>query len=177
MTSFSNVILVGFSGTGKSLVGQEVARLLGWDFVDSDSEIERRTGKPVSRIFAGDGEPAFRAIEKQVIDELCRGQHTVIATGGGAVLDPDNRELIKSSGLVVHLDARSETIYARLKDGQGGSAGDRPLLASNDPLERIRLLKLEREGHYSKAHRTVHTDDLTMSQVAEVVVRCLEEDP
>ena len=177
MTSFSNVILVGFSGTGKSLVGQEVARLLGWKFVDSDGEIERGTGKLVPRIFAEDGESAFRAVEKQVIGELCLGQHTVIATGGGTVLDPDNWELMKSSGLVVRLDARSETIYARLQDGQGGSAGDRPLLASDDPLERIRLLKSEREGHYSKAHRTVNTDDLTMSQVAEVVVRCFEEDP
>ena len=177
MTSFSNVILVGFSGTGKSLVGQEVARLLSWDFVDSDTEIERRTGKPVPRIFAEDGEPAFRAIENQVIGELCQGRHHVISTGGGAVLDPDNRELIKNSGLVVRLDARPETIYSRLKKGQGGSAGGRPLLASADPMERIRSLKSEREDHYSKAHRTVHTDDLTMSQVAEVVVRCLEEDP
>ena len=175
MSSFSNVILVGFSGTGKTLVGRKVARVLDWAFVDSDTEIEGRTGKPVRQIFAEDGESAFRAIEKQVIGEICLGVHRVVSTGGGAVLDRDNMDLMKSSGLVVRLEARPETIYARLKDGQGASPRGRPLLASDDPLKRIRSLKSEREAHYSDAHCTVKTDDLTTSQVAEIVVRYLKE--
>ena len=93
-----NIILVGFPGTGKTAIGREVARLHGWGFVDNDVEIVRRTGRPIEAIFAQDGEPAFRRMEREVLAEACARQGVVIATGGGAMVDPANRELLRRSG-------------------------------------------------------------------------------
>ena len=166
----SNIILVGFSGTGKTLVGRELARAWEWDFVDLDKEIELRAGKPVRRIFADEGEPAFRRMEKDLLQEVCAGQDKVISTGGGAMIDPENRDLILSRGLVVCLDARPDTLYARLMAEGGNPIELRPLLSSPEPLERIRTLKQEREVYYSHVHVRVPTDGLTVEQVARAVM-------
>ncbi len=169
-----NIILVGFMGTGKSLVGQRVAELLGWEYVDTDTEIECKTGKPVRTIFSEDGEPAFRAMEKQALQEACSQEQVVISTGGGAILDPDNREIMLNQGIVVCLDALSETIYRRLMEDKEVPVEDRPLLAGPNPLEQIQELKTRRHDFYAVAHRTVHTDELTIEQVAQQVVACLD---
>ena len=170
MATPDNVILVGFSGTGKTLVGKEVARLLGWTYVDMDEEIKERAGKPIAAIFTDDGEPAFRRLEKRVLQEVCSGQGRVIATGGGAVVDPENREVMLKSGVVVCLDALPETIYSRLNADRAQPAEVRPLLSGPEPLSRIKALKVSRQGYYSVAHRTVDTDDLSVAQVAQEVV-------
>ena len=170
MNLASNIILTGFSGTGKSLVGKKVAHVLEWDFVDTDSEIGKQAGKSISRIFAEDGEPAFRALEKQLVKEACSGSHRVISTGGGAIVDERNRELILGRGLVVCLDATPETIYARLRGESVGPLSDRPLLPGPDPLGKIRELMEARQKYYSMAHSAVDTDNLSIDQAAEAVV-------
>ena len=171
--SDSRMILTGFSGTGKTEVGQEVARLLGWRFVDTDEEIVARTGKPIADIFAQEGEPRFRDLEREAVREACQLSRVVISTGGGALLDPESRALMLASGLVVCLEAQPDTIYRRLSQGggNGGQEAVRPLLAGPDPQERIRILKSERQWAYALAHWTVHTDSLTTQQVAQEVLR------
>ena len=165
-----NLVLVGLSGTGKSVVGKEIARLLGLEFIDTDSKIETRSGKSILRIFAEDGEPAFRSLEKRVLLEVCSGRGKVVATGGGAVIDPENRDLMLGWGIVFWLDARPETIYDRLMAQGGNSIADRPLLSGSDPLERIIALQDARHGYYSAAHHRVGTDDLSVEQTARDIV-------
>ena len=166
-----NIILTGFSGTGKTSVGKEVARLLEWDFVDTDGEIERRANKPVRRIFEEDGEPDFRLMEKSVLREACAGGEKVIATGGGAVVDQENRELMLERGVVFCLEALPETIRQRLSSHSSSPVVDRPLLSGLEPLDRIKALKSSRQGYYEVAHRVVHTDDLTVEETAQEVVK------
>ena len=171
MSPPNNIILVGFSGTGKTLVGREVARVLGWEFFDTDAEIEVSAGKPIHRIFEDEGEPAFRLMEKRVLNEVCSTQQRVISTGGGAIIDPDNQQLMLRHGLVICLDAFPETIYGRLGGNDEDPVEDRPLLSGPDPLEKIKALKASRQAHYSVAHRTVPTDNLTLEETAGEVVK------
>ncbi|MFW6126498.1 MAG: 3-dehydroquinate synthase [Chloroflexota bacterium] len=172
---FQNIILTGFSFTGKSEVGRLVAQRLGWCFADADQEIVALAGKDIPAIFARDGEGMFRDLERQVVSRLCGGQGYVIATGGGAVIDPDNRRLMSGSGLLVCLDARPETIYQRLLAAQEAYHAVRPLLAVDGPLEHIKSLKASRQRYYDMADRTVRTDDLTVSQVVERVVYAFKQ--
>ncbi len=168
-----NIILIGFSTTGKSMVGRKVARRLGWDFVDTDERIVDRAGKGIPQIFAQDGEPRFRQWESEVLDEACRRERLVIATGGGAIVDPDNRDLMFQTGVVICLEAKPETIYERLRADvkDGGDTAVRPLLAGDDPLARIRSLKESRQPYYALADWTIRTDYLTIEEVCDEVVR------
>ena len=166
-----NIFLVGFSGTGKTIVGREVARLLGWEFVDTDGEIERKAEKPVRRIFAEDGEPAFRLLEKQALQDACSDGDRVVATGGGIVVDQENRQLMLGRGYLVCLDAHPETIFSRLTGDGENSATERPLLSGPNPLERIRALKASRQVYYDTAHCTVRTEGITVERVAQEVVK------
>jgi shikimate kinase/3-dehydroquinate synthase len=169
----TNIIITGFSGTGKSLVAREVARGLNWDFLDTDDEIVRQTGKPIAEIFHHDGEARFRELERETIRKACQQRQTVIAIGGGAIVDPQNYELLAKTGLIVCLEAKPETIYERLFHEVASSpeAEVRPLLANDNPLERIRQLKASRQPYYAKADWTIHTDGLSVSEVAEEVIR------
>jgi len=167
----SHIILIGFSTTGKSKVGQEVANHLGWELVDTDEEIVKLTGKSIAQIFAHEGEEYFRGIERQVLAKACEKERAVIAAGGGAILDPQNRELMKREGVVVCLEATPETIYQRLLKDTQASGPLRPLLAVADPLQRINQLKDYRQPYYAMADWTVHTDNLTLKEVCQEVVR------
>ena len=164
-----NIILVGLSGTGKSSVAEKVALALGWNLVDMDSVLEAQAGKSVPRIFVEDGEAAFRRMEKGLLERICRDSNQVISTGGGVVVDGQNRSLVLARGLVVCLEASPETICQRLSE-EGSSGTERPLLSGPDPLERIRTLKAERQGFYSIAHHIVETESLTLDEVASAVV-------
>ena len=93
-----NITLIGFMGTGKTTVGKRLAKRLGWEFVDLDALIEARTGRAIADIFTQHGEPVFRRLEQRWIRRVARGDQQVIATGGGAFLDPENRRLLKSGG-------------------------------------------------------------------------------
>ena len=174
MTIRNRIYLIGFSGAGKSAVGRSTARLLGWRFEDADERIVERAGKPVERVFAEDGEPAFRELERAIIAEFAREEHVVVSTGAGSVMHDQSLGGMLSSGLVVALEARPETVYRRLShiaELDGAEAMTRPMLQSDDPLGRIESLKRERQWAYAHAHWTVHTDDLTIEQAALEVVR------
>ena len=166
-----NILLVGFMASGKTEAGKALARLTGWPLLDTDAEIVARAGRPIHQIFQEDGEPAFRVLEAKVVQELCAGSRKIIAAGGGAFLDPDNRARMLAGGLVFCLSARPETIHQRitvLPPSQGGPEGQpvRPLLAGDNPLARIRDLLAQRAQAYAQAHFTVETDDLNTEQVA-----------
>lgn len=170
----SNIILVGFSFTGKTRVTQLVSRMLGWKWFDTDEEIVKLAGKSIPEIFSQDGEPAFRQLEKKVLRNVCSGQKQVIATGGGVILDEQNRRLMQNSGFIVCLEASPEAIYKRLKLEVGQNPKNsvmRPLLSSTKPLQRIKELKAYRQPFYSIANWTVHTDKLRLEEVAHEVVR------
>ncbi|MGB6873632.1 MAG: 3-dehydroquinate synthase [Dehalococcoidia bacterium] len=171
----TNLIITGFSGTGKSLVAKEVARGLNWDFIDTDDEIVKQTGKPIAEIFRQDGEDKFRELERETIRKACQQRQTVIAIGGGAIVDPQNYELLAKTGLIVCLEAKPETIYERLfcEAAYSPETEVRPLLANDNPLERIRQLKASRQPYYANVDWTVHTDGLSISEVAKEVIRAL----
>jgi len=167
----SNIVITGFSGTGKSLVAREVAGQLGWDLIDTDAEIGKLAGKSIAEIFQQDGEGKFRELEREVIKRASRRSHKVIATGGGAIVDPQNHAQLARKGFIVCLDAKPETIYRRLF--QKGSHGSeiRPLLEGDNPLERIRQLKARRQPYYDDVDLVINTDDLSIADVAGEVIR------
>ena len=168
----TNIILTGFSGTGKSAAGRAAAALLGWSYVDVDAEVVRRTGRPVAEIFAQDGEAIFRRLEAEILAEVCVREKAVIAAGGGAIANAANRELMLRSGVVVCLEARTETILERLFGEQAADGTEvRPLLQDPSPRDRIEALKAERQPAYALAQWTVHTDGLGVEEVAREVVR------
>ena len=97
----SNIILIGFSATGKSIIAKEIAKHLNWHLIDTDDEIVKLSGRTIAEIFAQDGEDSFRELEHQIIKEACRQKEVVITSGGGAILDPENRELLINSGVII----------------------------------------------------------------------------
>ncbi len=171
-----NIILVGFMVSGKTSVGRALAESLssnnasgsvgGWTLVDADDVIVARAGKPIHRIFAEDGEPAFRELESRVIADLCAGDRQVIASGGGSFVSERNRDVMLAGGRVFFLSASPATILRRvLQEDAGGPI--RPLLAVDDPEARIAELLAERTPAYAQAHHTVETDALSAEGVAE----------
>src|SRR6266581_3715940 len=155
----NNLILVGFSCSGKTTLGRNVARRLRLPFVDSDRCIEEMTGRTIPEIFREDGEAGFRAIEREAIARIMQQGNQVVSTGGGAFVDPENRERLRNGNLVIHLQVRPETVVDRLRNSKSGRP--RPLLDSPDPLARVNLLMAERKEAYSAAHVTIGVDGRT----------------
>ena len=168
-----NIALIGFSATGKTVVAQEVAARLSWTFIDTDDEIIRLSGKTIPEIFKHDGEEKFRRLESQVLKQACHKERAVIATGGGAIIDPQNQNLLLETSMVVCLEAKPETIYQRLLHDTIYSTSPvvRPLLAGDKPLERITQLKTTRQPYYTIADWTVHTDNLTVDEVSQEIIK------
>ena len=164
-----NLVLIGFSFTGKSTVARLLARRLHWRAVDTDRAIRERTGQTPQEIFASQGEDAFRRIEREVVADLCRGQRQVIATGGGAPIDRENHQRLFDGNLVILLDAKPETILSRLMNSASGET--RPMLQAPDPLDRIRRLKAERDPIYRAAHLVIETERLAPAESAELICR------
>jgi shikimate kinase len=164
-----NLVLIGFSYTGKSTIGRLLARRLRWRSVDTDRLIRQRTGQTPQEIFATRGEPAFREIERQVVEKACRGQRQVIATGGGAPIDPACRAAMFDGNVVVLLDATPEAIFRRMVHSATGE--NRPMLDHPEPLERIRSLKQVRDPIYRQAHLVVETERLQPIESAELIYR------
>jgi shikimate kinase len=166
----TSIFLVGPMGSGKSAVGKVLARLRGLKFIDSDAEIERRTGVDIAFIFEKEGEPGFRLREREVIDDLTRLPGIVLATGGGAVLLPENRERLATRGIVVYLEASIEQQVDRTRHGR-----HRPLLLNADPEERLAALMGVRAPLYQSIARvTVGTDRRKVQTVAEHIVAGIE---
>jgi 3-dehydroquinate synthase len=170
----SRIILTGFSGTGKTEVSPILAERLGWELVDTDRLVEESADKSILGIFRDEGQQRFRELESEALKEACALESVIISTGGGAVLRPENRRTMAEAGFVVCLEALPETIYERVMVRGEEAPLDRPLLASEDPLERIRDLKAARQHLYALCDWAVHTDGLTPEQVADEVVRAYE---
>jgi shikimate kinase len=154
-----NLILVGFSCSGKTTLGRNVARRLRLSFVDTDRYIEDMIGRTIPEIFREDGETAFRALESEAIGRIMEQRNQVVSTGGGAFIDPVNRERLRTGNLVIHLQVRPETVVDRLRNSRSGRP--RPLLDSPDPLKRVVQLMAARRDAYSAAHVTIGVDDRT----------------
>jgi shikimate kinase len=147
----ANIYLVGLMGSGKTTIGRQLARYLTRPFLDSDHEIEAHTGVSISTIFEIEGEAGFRRREAQVIGELAQEASIVLATGGGAVLDAENRRILRKSGWVVYLNVPPDILAGRTRDDR-----NRPLLQVEDPLARLESLYAARDPLYREtAHFVV----------------------
>ncbi len=143
MKNTDNVFLVGLMGAGKTTVGKSLAAELAKTFHDTDHEIERRTGVKISLIFEIEGEAGFRTREAQVLDQLTQLSNVVLATGGGVVLDPDNRRRLADRGVVIYLHGQPKDLWYRTRHDKS-----RPLLQGADPLERLISLYQQRDPLY-----------------------------
>jgi len=156
-----NLFLVGMPGSGKSTLGRVLARSLGKTFVDADHELERRLGVSISTIFEIEGEDVFRSREAETLARLVQRVDIVLATGGGAVLQPANRERLRMGGTVLYLHASPETTWERTRHSK-----NRPLLQTADPLARARSLYAQRDQLYREtADLVIEVDHQKSAQV------------
>ena len=163
------IALIGMPGAGKSTVGPALALRLGRVWLDTDDEIERRLGQPIRAFFVSHGEPAFRDLEQQVVDDLAARRGCVLGTGGGSVLRGANRDALASRCTAVYLHATPRVLALRLR---GDTA--RPLLQGDDPLRRLEALFAQRDGFYrATAHVVVETDRLDIAMAVETIVQRL----
>jgi len=160
-----NLVLLGFMGTGKSTLGRRVAALTGAPFLEMDAELERRAGKPIPRIFAEDGEAAFRDMETALAREWGQQESAIISCGGGVVLRAENLTALRANGVLVCLTARPEVIVART-----ARAGNRPLLAGDDPAAKVRELLAARAAHYAQIPLQLETSDADLSDLAQTLL-------
>ena len=160
----ASLALIGFMGTGKTSVGRLVAEQLRFAFLDTDELIQTNTGRTIGDIFAKDGEPAFRALERQVVAELAGREKTVIATGGGLPTNAENLALLKTYALVVCLCAPPEKIWERVRH-----QSHRPLLLDADPQKKIRDLLKIRDPFYRQADVLINTDQRSAREVAQQI--------
>lgn len=161
-----NLYLIGFMGVGKSAIGRRVARELGFEFVDSDHCIEAKKGKKIPEIFATEGETQFRIYERDFVENGHPETGCVVSCGGGLVIQPGMKALLKERGVVVCLFASVDTIYERTKRNT-----NRPLLNVADPKAKIQELLSEREPIYMDAGICVSTDHRSIGDVAQHIVR------
>ena len=165
MSRTRNIVLTGFMGTGKTAIGKALADRLERPFIDMDEEIVNRAGKPIPRIFAEDGEPFFRELERQVVIDLSAEPGQVIAAGGGVVINPANIADFSATGLVVCLTATPETILERVKDDT-----NRPLLDVPDKLARIRELLEVRRAYYDAIPVQIPTDNRLVDAIVDAIL-------
>ncbi|AGT08667.1 shikimate kinase [Paracoccus aminophilus] len=145
-----NIVLIGMMGAGKTAVGTDLAKRLQVPFIDTDAEIERAATMSITEIFARDGEAFFRARESEVLSRMLSGRPSIISTGGGAFIQPQNRELIRGKGISIWLDCDLETLWHRVK-----LRPTRPLLLTADPKGTLERLLAERRPVYAEADLTV----------------------
>lgn len=166
-----NLYLVGFTGTGKSTVGRSVALQLGYEFLDSDHEIERLGGRMISRIFAEEGEPAFRALERKFIVEQHPARGCVVACGGGLIVPDGMLELLHERGVVICLHASLETVIERT-----ARSVHRPLVSGEDREKKVRELYARREAIYRRSGTTVLTDQRSIRDITPHVLRVFQRE-
>jgi shikimate kinase len=162
-----NLVLEGFMGTGKSTVGAILAERLQWNFLDTDEMAERDAGMPIKEIFAQHGEAGFRALERAACLRAASHTVTVIATGGGALLDPESRSAIEATGVVILLTCERDALLARLEES--ARKGERPMLAENFEARVNDLLHI-REELYSSIPLKVDTTHITPDEAADRVL-------
>ncbi|MEA3240337.1 MAG: shikimate kinase [Pseudomonadota bacterium] len=175
MKADQHLILTGFMGSGKSSVGRELATLLQRPFIDLDKYIEKQTGLTIAEIFAHRGETSFRRLEQQALKTVLAYPPLVLATGGGTIINEDNRRLMQNRGYIVFLDASGDTIMKRT-----GNNHSRPLLLTGDKTvsdkfrqQKIKDLLSERRPFYELCHLKILTDNLSVNQVARRIMQQL----
>jgi shikimate kinase len=178
-----NVVLIGFSGSGKSAVGRLLAERLGWAFVDTDLEVERVAGLRIHEIFSREGEAVFRRLERQAVEHALDGDRRIVAVGGGAAVDPANRRVMTNGNLVVLLDASIDALHRRLTEAAGneprpmlgmGSGGE---MEAEAALRRIAELKAARDPIYREtANLTVSTNDVDLEEAVSRVAAVVEKE-
>jgi shikimate kinase len=171
MNNPNNLFLIGPMGAGKSAVGRQLARMLHLDFVDSDEEIEARTGVDIPFIFEKEGEEGFRKREARVIDDLSQLEGIVLATGGGAVSNADSRNRLGARGFVIYLYTSVKQQLERTNRGR-----ERPMLENGDPAEVLERLMVERDPLYREiADLVVNTDGRRVQTVAREIQQAIAE--
>jgi len=166
-----NIVLIGFMGCGKSLTSNKLAETLNRKVISTDKLIEQKEGQVIAEIFEKSGEGYFRRVEKEIIKEISGQSDLIIDCGGGVVMDDENMANLKKNGLVIYLAASPESIYENIKHQPR-----RPLLNVADPQLKITELLQERKPYYEKADRTINTDHRTINQIAEDVLKVVEDE-
>ncbi len=165
-TARTNIVLIGFMGSGKSSIGRLVASRLGFQFVDTDALLVAREGREIAQIFASEGEARFRDLEASVLESLGTRTRCVISTGGGVILREENRALLRDLGLTVWLTASEDVIFNRVS-----RTNKRPLLQTANPRETVtQLLAARRPLYEAAAQFTVDTTALAHSAAADAVI-------
>jgi shikimate kinase len=167
----NNIYLVGFMGTGKTEVGKELAKKKKLQFVDLDELIELKQKRAISDIFAKDGEPYFRKVEKRVLKEVSKEKKFVVACGGGIVLDKDNIKIMKDAGLIICLTASPAVILERTS-----AYRHRPLLNVSNPRKQIELLLKFRAPYYAQADKTIDTSRISIREVVDKIIKLIREE-
>ena len=165
--SQSNIILTGFMGTGKSTLGRLLAERIGYEFIDTDDQIEKQINQTITELFRTQGEAAFRKLESELVEELAQKKGLVIATGGGLVLNPKNVSALSKTGQIICLTASSEEILARVSKQKNV----RPLLQEEDPQAKIMKLLHQREAVY-KQFPQLSTSKQTPEQLVNKLLKC-----
>ena len=166
------LVLIGLRGTGKTTVGQLLAARLEWPFSDTDALIETRAGLTIREIFARKGEDAFRILESQIVQERAQADRVVLATGGGAVLDPANVSALKQNGFVVHLSADPEELWRRISQDRA-TAAQRPVLLPGavSGLDELKKLLLARAALYARARDAeVSVEDRSPDEIVDAIL-------
>lgn len=165
-----NIVLIGFMGTGKTSTGRLLASRLGCAFVDTDQKVEEEAQMSVGEIFARYGEPHFRALEAAVVQQVARSRQTVISTGGGVVLQPENMRALRERGAIVALTASVDTILERTSRRHA-----RPLLEQEDRRQTVEALLSERRELYRQADLMISTDGITPLQAANQIINFIRK--
>ena len=161
----ANIVLIGMSGCGKTAVGTRVADTLGFNYTDTDTDIENKAGMSVTKIFERFGEEHFRQLEAEIINEAAHKINAVISTGGGCVKNEDNMQALAENGVIIYLKCSPEKIYSNIKDDTS-----RPLLQTDDKLKSIADLLLQRTFLYERYAQTViDVTNLTVDEAAKSV--------
>lgn len=168
MAHQKTIALIGLMGAGKSAFGKALAEKLELPFVDADVKIEKAQGKTIADIFAEQGEPAFRAMEKTTIAQLLEGPPCVLATGGGAFCAPETRSLLLQKSFVIWLKAAPDVLYQRIKGDR-----TRPLLHTQDPQNTLRELLEKRTPFYQQAHFSIATDQGSFAAILDEILKKL----
>ena len=165
----ANIVLVGFMGTGKSVVGRVIAQKLEFHFIDTDDVIEQTSKAKISDIFAEHGEDYFRDLESQAVKSVALMKNQVVATGGGVVLRSSNIDLLRTGGPIFCLNATPKAIWDRVR-----SSRSRPLLRGPEPLKKIETLLDKRAPYYALADHQIETTGVSVDRVADEIISYIE---
>ena len=170
-----NIFLIGYRCTGKTTIGKSIAAAIDWSFVDADTMLVGECGKPIKEIVDTEGWEAFRRMERSTLKQICTEDRQVVATGGGVVLDKANIKAMKTSGMVIWLDATAETIQKRmLQDKNTGNF--RPALTDKGRMEEIEDMLLKRNPYYESAcDFSIHTDDVPVNEISAIIIQRLKD--